>query len=83
MLQQQKGTLKKPVRLTSFQNPIISICFNIFQVCPSVPNFVFALLLISSFNVLSDYFYVSLSLVAVHTVRTLKKIGNTASLKLT
>ena len=74
MLQQQKGTLKKPVRLTSFQNPIISICFNIFQVCPSVPNFVFALLLTSSFNVLSDYFYVSLSLVAVHTVRTLKKL---------
>ena len=59
---------KIPARLTSFQNPIISIRFNILQVYPSVLNFVLALLLISnSFNVLSDYFYVSLGLLAAHT----------------
>ena len=36
-----------------------------------MPTFVFAVLLIPSFNVLSDYFYVSFSLVAVPTVRIL------------
>ena len=35
---------------------------------PSVPSFVFAVLFIPSFNVLSSYFYISLSLVAVPTV---------------
>ena len=64
---------KKPVRLTSFQKPTISIRFNLLQVCPSMSTFVFALLLISFFNVLSDYFYVSLNLMAVHTVRILIK----------
>ena len=42
--------------LTSFQKPTISIRFNLLQVFPSVPTFVFAVLLISSFKVLRDYF---------------------------
>ena len=52
-----KLNFKKPVRLlTSFQKPEISIPFNLFQVCPSISTFSFALLLIPSFHVLSDYF---------------------------
>ena len=39
--------------LTSFQKPTISIRFNLLQVFPSVPTFVFVF---SSFNVLRDYF---------------------------
>jgi len=66
--------LEKIVGLTSFQKRTISVCFNLLQVCSSLPTFVFAVLLISSFNVLSDFFYVSLFLVAVHAdVRTLIK----------
>ena len=42
-----------------------NIHFNLLQVCPSVPPFVFAVLFILSFYVLWCYFYVSLSLVAV------------------
>ena len=42
--------------LTSFQKPTISIRFNLLQVFPSVPTFVLAVLRISSFNVLRDYF---------------------------
>ena len=65
--------LEKTVGLTSFQKRTISVCFNLLQVCSSLPTFVFALLLISSFNVLSDFF-VSLILVAVYAdVRTLIK----------
>ena len=36
--------------------------------CPPVPSFVFAVLFVPSFNVLSGYFYVSLILVVVDTV---------------
>ena len=39
-------------------------CFNLLQVCPCVPPFVFAVLFISSIHVLNCYFYVALSLVA-------------------
>ena len=48
-----------------FSKPTIEIHFNLLQVCPSGPPFVFALLFILPFNVLSGYFYVSLSVVAV------------------
>ena len=53
------------VYLASFQKPIIAIRLNLLQVCPSVPQFVFTVLLKPSCNVFSDYFYVSLDLVAV------------------
>ena len=43
----------------------IEIHFNLLQDCPSRPPFVFAMLFILSFNVLSGYFYVSFSVVAV------------------
>lgn len=59
---------KKSFRLTSFSKPTISTCFNLLQVCLSVPTFVFAVSFLS-FNVLSDYCYVSLNLVVVPTVR--------------
>ena len=36
--------------------------------CPSVPSFVFAVLFVPSFNVLSGYFYVSLILLVIPTV---------------
>ena len=36
--------------------------FNLLLVCPSVPTFVFAVLLMPSFKVLSDYFLCSLDL---------------------
>ena len=61
----------KTVRLTSFQNPTTEIRFNLLHVCPFVPTFVFAVLLLPSFNVLSGYFFVSLNSVAVPTVRIL------------
>ena len=70
---QQKLTLKKTVRPRSFQKPEILIRFNLLPVCSSVPTFVFAVLLIPSFNILSDYFYVSPNLVAVPIVRILIK----------
>ena len=70
---QQKLTLKKTVRLRSLQKLAILIRFNLLPVCLSVPTFVFAVLLIPSFNILSDYFYVSPNLVAVPIVRTLIK----------
>ena len=56
--------------------PIISIRFNLLQVCSSRPKFVFAVCYFkfgTSFNFLSGYFYVSLNLVAVATVRILLK----------
>lgn len=48
-----------------FSKTAIEIHFNLLQVRPSRPPFVFAMLFILSFNVLSGYFYVSLSVVAV------------------
>ena len=68
---------KYTVRLISFQKPTISVRFNLLQVCPSVPTFVFAVLLLPSFNVLSGYFFVSLNSVAVPNVRILIKFGVT------
>ena len=51
-----KTDLLKTVRLTSFQTPLIVIRFNLLQVCPSVPPFVLAVLIIPSFHVLRSYF---------------------------
>ena len=65
--------VSKTVRLRSLQKPAIFIRFNLLPVCPSVPTFAFAVLLIPSFNILSDYFYVSPNLVAVPIVRILIK----------
>ena len=67
MLQTTKLSFEKML----FQKPTSSVRFNLLQVCPSVPSFVFAvLLLIPSFNVMSDYqFHVSLSLGTIPTVR--------------
>ena len=65
--------VSKTVMLGSLQKPAILIRFNLLQVCPSVPTFVIAVLLIPSFNILSDYFYVSPNLVAVPIVRILIK----------
>ena len=62
-----KNELWKTVSFTSCQKPTTAICFNLLQVCPSVPQFVFTVLLKPSCNVFSDYFYVSLDLVAVPT----------------
>ena len=63
---------EKTVRLRSFQKSAILIRFSLLPVCPSVPTFEFAvLLLIPSFNILSCYFFVSPSLVAVPIVRIL------------
>ena len=56
-LKTSKWTLKT-VRLTlnRFTKTTIEICFNLLQVCPSVPAFVFALLLfIPSFHVLNRF----------------------------
>ena len=44
------------------------IRLNFLQVCPSISPFVFVVLFTPSFHVLSGYFYVSLSLVAVPTI---------------
>ena len=44
------------VRSQVFQIPQFSIHFNLLQFCPSVPSFIYAVLLIPSFNVLSGYF---------------------------
>ena len=38
------------VKLTSFQKTTIAICFNLRQVCPSLPSNVFVLLLIRSYR---------------------------------
>lgn len=53
--------------------------FNVLQVCPSVPPFVFDMLFIPSFHVLSCYFYVLLSLVAVSALLSFDKFRDTAS----
>ena len=52
------------IQITKMIFAKLSIRFNLLQVCPSVPPFVFAVLFISSIHVLSCYFYVALSLVA-------------------
>ena len=57
------------VRLTSFQKPTISLLFNLLQVWPSKSTSIFAVLFILSFNALNYYFYVSLNVAAVSTVR--------------
>ena len=55
-------------RTIFFRKTIIAIRFNLLHVFPSVPPFVFAALFIPSFHILSSYFYVLLSLLAVLTV---------------
>ena len=49
----------------------IAIRFNLLQVSSSVPPFVFAVSFLPSSNLLSSYFYVSLNLVAVPSLRIL------------
>ena len=57
-----------------FKKPTISIVLNFLQVCPSVPSFAFlVLIIIIPFNVLSDYFYVLLSVEEVPTFKILIK----------
>ena len=68
-----KDELWKTATLTSFKT-INAISFNLPQVCSSVPPFVFAVLFVSSFQVLTCHFYVSLSFVAVHIVCSLTHI---------
>ena len=63
-----KNILWKTFRLTSFQNPQNTTCLTFLQVCALVPSFIFAVLFISSFNILSGYFFVLLNLVAALTV---------------
>ena len=66
----QTTKLRKYVRLTRFQKPQFSIRFNLDQVSvhPCRLKFVFAVLFIPSFIVLSFYIYVSLSLVETATI---------------
>ena len=58
-----------------FKKPTTSIVLNFLQVCPSVPSFAFLVLIIIiiPFNVLSDYFYVLLSVEEVPTFKILIK----------
>ena len=73
-----RNELWKTVRLTRFQKCTIAICFNLLQVCPSMPSFLFSVLFIHapSFDVLqlSGYFHVWLNLVALPTVKILIKV---------
>ena len=64
----------------TFQKPTTTIRFNLLEVCPSVPPFVFAVLFLPSFNVLSCYFCVLLNLEAVPRVRIFDNIRDTAPL---
>ena len=66
-----KNQLWRTVRLTSFQKPTISLLFNPLRVCPSTSSSIFAVLFILSSNALKYYFYVSLNVAAVSTVRIL------------
>ena len=66
-----KNQLWRTVRLTSFQKPTISLLFNLLRVCPSTSSSIFAVLFILSSNALKYYFYVSLNVAAVPTVRIL------------
>ena len=56
-----------------FKKPTTSIVLNFLQVCPSVPSFAFLVLIIIPFNVLSDYFYVLLSVEEIPTFKILIK----------
>ena len=51
-----KNEVWKTVSQTRFQKPSIWIRHNLLQVCPSVPTFVFAVLLIPPFNVFERWF---------------------------
>ena len=51
-----KNEVWKTVSLTRFQKPTIWIRHNLLQVCPSEPTFVFAVLLIPSFNIFEGLF---------------------------
>ena len=64
----------------TFQKPTTANRFNLLEVCPSVPPFVFAVLFLPSFNVLSCYFCVLLNLEAVPRVRIFDNIRDTAPL---
>ena len=64
----------------TFQKPTTAIRFNLLEVCPSVPPFVFAVLFLPSFNVLSCYFCVLLNLEAAPRVRIFDNIRDTAPL---
>ena len=66
-LKTTKRTLKNSYA-NKFSKTTVVIRFNPSSVCPFMPFFVFAVLHISSCNVLSNYFYVSLGLVVVPTV---------------
>ena len=57
----------RTVRLTISQKQQMQFSFNLHQVCPSEPSFVFSVFFIHSFYVRS-YFYASLSLVVVPNV---------------
>ena len=66
---------EKTVGLTNGQKPLLQSVSSL-QVSPSmstlISSFTFLLLLTPAFNVLGDYFYVSLNLVALPNARTLK-----------
>ena len=64
---QQKWTLKN-CNVKKFSKTTVSIRLNLLQVYPSVPPFVFVVLSIHSFNILSGYCYVWLNSVTVPTV---------------
>ena len=66
-LKKTKKNLKKLSGKKVFKTTI-AIRFNLLQVCSSAPTFVFAVLLIPSFNALSSYLYISLNLVTDFTV---------------
>ena len=74
--------LPKPVRLAVFQNLTILLRVNLLQVCPSLPTLFCALLFIPSFDVLSDYFDVSLNFFAVPTVRISTNFVTAPSMRL-
>ena len=67
---------EKTVGLTNFRKPLLQSVSSL-QVSPSmstlISSFTFLLLLTPAFNVLSDYFYVSLNLVALPNVRLSKR----------
>ena len=50
------------------ESTFANIRFSLRHVCPSAPSFVLSVLFIPLFHVLSGYFYVSLSLVALPTI---------------
>ena len=52
-----------------FSKSAIAIQFNLLQICPSMPSFLYAMLFIPCFNILRSYFHDSLNTVAFPTVR--------------